>query len=577
MTPANNGRKPHGFWTYDRCRLEALKYSTSTEFQKHSGSASNAARLNGWLEVIGSHFIVKSSQNNYWTFERCKNRALQCNSLSEFHRTAASAAARRNGWFDEITSHMKRRRSVSKVLTMQECLEIASKHSTKTEFRRKDGPAYRAAKKNGWYELAIAHMKPTRRSNGDRADGYWTKARCLEVSKKFNSKSELRAAFPYVANKGFAEGWWVEMTAHMDVQRLSNGYWTKEACADVARQYELRSDFKKADGSAYLIANRKGWLDEICDHMRYVGNRNSRCVYQIIFSDKSIYIGLTYDAQERLANHKLRTKSLRKKFAQYSYQYQVSEYMDADAAAEEEKRLIAESRESGFEVLNKNRGGSLGGAEGIWTKAKCKQTALEFETKARLKEAEAGCYGKMRKEGWLEELCAHMRPGDRGGWGASREKKWTKDNCALAAQKYSTRTEFARNSTSAYSSAWSNGWLDEICAHMTELQKPHGYWEEKRIALVAKSCKTKKEFYTDHKSAYMAAQKLGLIDKVSAHMKEIKKPNGYWTVQRCNEESQNYTYLNDFRGNSAYNVSKKKGWLKDGSVGSHLIRRRAAH
>ena len=33
-------------------------------------------------------------------------------------------------------------------------------------------------------------------------------------------------------------------------------------------------------------------------------------------------------------------------------------------------------------------------------------------------------------------------------------------------KKYKTRTEWAKNSATAYQSARKNGWLDEVCSHM---------------------------------------------------------------------------------------------------------------
>jgi len=49
-----------------------------------------------------------------------------------------------------------------------------------------------------------------------------------------------------------------------------------------------------------------------------------------------------------------------------------------------------------------------------------------------------------------------------------------------------------------------------------------------------------------------------------------KKPNGYWTFERCKEEALKYKYLKDFRKQyTPYNKSIKKGWFND--IGKHLI------
>ena len=43
---------------------------------------------------------------------------------------------------------------------------------------------------------------------------------------------------------------------------------------------------------------------------------------------------------------------------------------------------------------------------------------------------------------------------------------WNKEKCAEEALKYKIRSEFFKNSNSAYTSASKNGFLDEICSHM---------------------------------------------------------------------------------------------------------------
>lgn len=43
--------------------------------------------------------------------------------------------------------------------------------------------------------------------------------------------------------------------------------WTKEKCANVAKDYTNRSVFHKNEQSAYQAARRLGVLDEICAHM----------------------------------------------------------------------------------------------------------------------------------------------------------------------------------------------------------------------------------------------------------------------------------------------------------------------
>jgi hypothetical protein len=47
-----------------------------------------------------------------------------------------------------------------------------------------------------------------------------------------------------------------------------NGYWTKESYAEAALKFESRKAFRDEYLSADTIAQKKGWLDDICTHMK---------------------------------------------------------------------------------------------------------------------------------------------------------------------------------------------------------------------------------------------------------------------------------------------------------------------
>ena len=42
------------------------------------------------------------------------------------------------------------------------------------------------------------------------------------------------------------------------------------------------------------------------------------------------------------------------------------------------------------------------------------------------------------------------------------QRKWTKENVFIESKKYSSRAEFKKNKSGAFSVAYKNGWLDEM-------------------------------------------------------------------------------------------------------------------
>ena len=96
---------------------------------------------------------------------------------------------------------------------------------------------------------------------------------------------------------------------------------------------------------------------------------------------------------------------------------------------------------------------------GYWTKEHCAEEAKKYSTRTQFQRMASGAWSAANKNGWLEEICSHMEI----RW----QRKWdTKEKCAKEAEKYSNRTDFQRHSPGAWNAANKHDWLDEICSKM---------------------------------------------------------------------------------------------------------------
>src|SRR4051812_9849898 len=102
-------KKPHRYWTKENCQKEALKYNSRTEFKKNSIGAYDKARDNNWVNEICSHMTGGKKHNGYWTKDKCQIEALKYKSRSEFKKNSPSAfnSSKRNKWLNQMCSHMK--------------------------------------------------------------------------------------------------------------------------------------------------------------------------------------------------------------------------------------------------------------------------------------------------------------------------------------------------------------------------------------------------------------------------------------------------------------------------------------
>jgi len=87
--------------------------------------------------------------------------------------------------------------------------------------------------------------------------------------------------------------WLNDICSHMQWTTKPMYYWTKERCQEVALLCESRYNFQKNYGRAYRVSYENKWLDEICKHMKNIGNIFKRLVYLCEFQDGYVYIGIT--------------------------------------------------------------------------------------------------------------------------------------------------------------------------------------------------------------------------------------------------------------------------------------------
>lgn len=499
-------QKPHGYWTKERCKLEALKYSSRNDFRE--SSAGSAASRRGWMDECCEHMHSSQKKRGHWTKETCAKEAKKYNTRAEFRKKAAGARfkAQQEGWMDEICSHMNRSQNPKGYWNKEKCISVAKRYKTIKEFRQNNSKAYNAAIKNNW----IAEIKPLFKEL-QKPSGYWTKEKCKEEATKYKQRVDFqkKSSSAYVTARN--KGWLEYCCSHMLEINKKVGYWSKKRCLEEASRFINRSDFVKGAPVAYQKAHRMGWLDDICKHMKPQGSHFKRYIYAIKFQDNSVYIGLTYNLNTRKASHinKSSNPNVKQKINQgVLYEFKSDEVLyHKDEAGKKEEELISEYENNGWEILNVVKAGNLGSGKLFWTKERCKESALT----------------------------------------------------------YLSRDEFRRKAKGAYESARRRGWLDELCSHMQSDIKDSGYWTEERILEVAYKCLTKSEFNKRYSGAFGAARRLGIFEKACSHMTSPKMSNGYWIKERCEAEAKKYQTLKEFRKNSsgAYLSARRNDWIKD--------------
>lgn len=319
------------------------------------------------------------------------------------------------------------------------CVQVAKHCRTRTEYMTRYKGAYVRAYKEGWIDEIFPPLESAKKPHG-----FWTFERVAECAALYDNRQAFRSENSSAYDRAKKKGWLAEITAHMPRGRNPNGTWTIERCADLASGLQLRSHFKTVYPVAYQAAHTNGWLDQICAHMDRGGSSKERAIYTISNEEAlTIYIGLSWDPEERYAAHKRDPNSSAYALTRGPHLFQiVSDFMPKAEAALAEPALIEEYRAKGWTVLNEAKAGSLGGTP-KWTKAKIAKLAKPFDNRAAFRAEYSGAYRAALRDRYADEVFAHMKL-------LHKEHGWTDENVAKLVAKYDSPSSLEWAYPSAY-------------------------------------------------------------------------------------------------------------------------------
>lgn len=199
---------------------------------------------------------------------------------------------------------------------------------------------------------------------------------------------------------------------------------------------------------------------------------------------------------------------------------------------------------------------------GYWTKERCAEEALKYNTRGEFQKYSLA-YQPSRTNDWLDDICSHMKEIFKP------DGYWSKEKCQEEALKYNTRGEFHKNAPSCYSKSCKEQWLNDICSHMKNgrilRSERDRKWTLETCKEEALKYTTRKSFAELNGSAYNVARQNGWLNEICLHMKRPLPHNYKWDYNNCKEEASKYKNITEFwkKKHRAYDSAKINGWLDD--------------
>lgn len=192
-----------------------------------------------------------------------------------------------------------------------------------------------------------------------------------------------------------------------------------------------------------------------------------------------------------------------------------------------------------------------------WTLERCMESASKYKNRFQWKKNERGAHCAAMSNGWYLECVKHMP--DRA---AKPTGHWDLKRCRADAALYKSRSEWKRQSSSAYSSAQKNNWLEDCCSYIGKNLKYSRNWSKEDCIQSASRFLTRGMWQKNEPAAYRSAFNGGFLDECCAHMELKRRPANYWTKDMCMAEAARFQSRGEWKkaATAAYRKSLKEGW-----------------
>lgn len=477
----------------------AAKYDVLKEFYEKEPSVYGIIRKRGLFDKLCGHMKRGDKERSD---EELAAIAVNYDILKEFREKelAAYSLIVSRGLLKKLCGHMKRR---SMHYTDEELAEIASKYENLKEFRKNEKVVYQQICIRGLRKELCGHMK--------RAFDDYTNEELAEIARQYDYRKDFETNAPSACSVARRRGIYDKICEHMDRLTKPRGYWTKARCHQIAKEYKTRKEFMKERKDAYAAAKRNGWLNEICSHMKAIGNNYKRKIYVFTFADGHAYVGLAQDPEGRFREH-TETEE-RSPVYQYiqkvgaTFEYKIlTDWLHKDIAGKVEDFFINQYAKEGWKMLNRQKGGNLGGCTKLYKPERLRREANKYEYVDDFRECSPLVYHYIISHHMFDRYCSKMKPGK------SSRLYWTLERAIAVVPECKGRCALYKKYPKAWGLLKKADLLDKYYP-LERVNSPHKVWTLEKSLLVVPLCKSRSQLSDKYQSAYLTLRKEGLLDK----------------------------------------------------------------
>lgn len=253
------------YWTFERCIDVAKECISMHDLQIKYAGAYNAIMTNHWdiKQYINRHHTFIEKQNNYEVYSY----------IDEINKFAYIGITRQTLKIRHKQHQQKNKQNITRngydvvyyhfithnlIFPYPNLLES---NLCQIDAKIKENEYIEKYASDGYKILNIAKSGEKSSSTG----GYplkWDKENVIKEGEKYLSKTDFARKNASAYRAALAGNYLNEIKFKMKTNRKPNGYYSKERCIELSKKFIHPGEFQKKEPSAYAVSRYKGWLKE---------------------------------------------------------------------------------------------------------------------------------------------------------------------------------------------------------------------------------------------------------------------------------------------------------------------------
>lgn len=293
-----------------------------------------------------------------------------------------------------------------------------------------------------------------------KPNNYFNYNRVMAIARRCDDFADFRNNHGSAREAAQANGWIDDVKAILPHKTYWNRKLVEQEIKD--KGYKNKKEFREGSPGAYSHAAKHGFLDEVCKDMEVLGHWGKRKIYVYEFEDGYAYVGLTDNLDRRNYQHFHGNSPVGRHFRKTGADYEwkiISDWLTKEEAKIREDEMINVYASKGWKMLNRKKGGSLGGGlrEPLYKMDELKAAASTCIQRVEFRRKYPSMYEFLLRHNIKEEVLGHL-PAHY-----FKPLYWTDERLQAEVEKYGyDKKKLRENNPHAYNAICRHGQLEQF-------------------------------------------------------------------------------------------------------------------